>query len=399
MQCICNKEIIQPLGRGRPAVYCSDVCRKRGERARNKHVTKINIENVTKKPDIMFYCGLNEKSWNHHVMQTGKYVCIAPVVGKREETKRTNSVFVDPRKIGYVLQDSGAFCDKLELANGQIVKSERLTFEAALNRQITHAYQYEYFRQISHIASYDLLIDETWKDGERSKIRWSREAATYAVNQTVLAAQYLSKQRKRLRGVFGHTVGLALSAQGVEVEQYVDCAKSIVACMEPGDVFGLGGWCITGMQPDIIMPAFKEIIPEVIAYLASQKVNRVHIWGVIYPEALGILWYLCNQHGIDVSTDSSGPCRHPVTGNWGYASWRKKDYKVAPILASCKAVNPRGEKAPTCTPDTVCRGLERNRHVQLTRDYLANFSTREPDLCTFAPLVKPAYVQDWLFEM
>jgi hypothetical protein len=98
-----------------------------------------------------------------------------------------------------------------------------------------------------------------------------------AVKETVAAASYLAKQRRRLRGVFGHSVGLALSAQGVELAQYLLCAEQIVPLLEPGDLFALGG-------------------------------------------------------------------------------------------------------APVCPPATRCRGLERCRHVTLTRQWLANFRAREPGL-------------------
>src|SRR5437762_1422588 len=53
--CICGTTI------GRTRAYCSDRCR-----------------NVTKH-DILFYCGLNEKHWNHHAVEPGERVCIAPV--------------------------------------------------------------------------------------------------------------------------------------------------------------------------------------------------------------------------------------------------------------------------------------------------------------------------------
>lgn len=337
--------------------------------------------------DIRFYCGLNEHNWNHHPMTPGPYACIAPVYGKTIKTKTINRVTV-PSEVKSVLVDSGAFADRLD---------DRLSFEESMHRQVAHAYQFGYVRQISHVASYDLLIDEKWQDGERSKQRWSKDEAEFAVRETVAAAQYIASQRTRLKEIFGHEVGLALSAQGVEVEQYLRCTKQIVACMEDGDLFGLGGWCITGLLPGIILPSFQDIMDEVIPYLGSQGVKRVHVWGVIFPQALAYLLNLCDQHEIQPSTDSSGPCRYPVLGNWGYGTWRDNTYKTPPILDSCKMIDEHGRKAPTCTPDTKCRGLERCLHVRLTREYLAHLRDRE--LALYNVVGKTRYKQlSWLEE-
>ena len=129
-----------------------------------------------------------------------------------------------------------------------------------------------------------------------------------------------------------------------------------------------------------MLPSFGQIMSELIPYLGAQGVKRVHVWGVIFPEALGFLLWLCDQYGIGLSTDSSGPCRYPLLGQWGYGSWRDKAYKTPPILQSCKAVDARGNKAPLCPSATRCRGLERCLHVMLTRQWLVNFRAREPGL-------------------
>lgn len=346
-----------------------------------------------KQPDILFYCGLNEKTWNHHAMDTGPYVCIAPVTGRSDpgtgKGKRETGVFVDPTKVKHVLLDSGAFSDGIELANGEVVRNNRLSYEYALQRQIAHAYKYHYVELVGGIVSYDLLIDETWQDGERSKIRWSVGAAEYAVQETVKAATFLSSQRERIDRVFGHHVSLVLSAQGVNAEQYIRCAEEIVKLMKPDDIFGLGGWCITGLLRHTMLPAAASILPGVFEVLGKAGVKRVHVFGVILPKLLGFLLYLCRLYGIELSTDSAGPCTEPAkNGNWGYGSWTNPAYKVAPILSSCKALDEHGEKSPTCSSDTVCRGLDRSRHVALTWDYLAHFSEREPDL--IGPLSVPA---------
>jgi hypothetical protein len=234
-----------------------------------------------------------------------------------------------------IIQDSGAFCDSFE---------QRLCVEAALERQIQHAERYGYAKQISHRASYDLLIDEKWEGGIRHKARWSEQDAETAVALTVQAAAYLTRHRYGMNAV--------LSTQGVSAQQYLRCAERIVPLMEEGDIFGLGGFCITGKPPAQMMPVFREVMTLVIPFLGREGVKRVHIWGVCYAKALGELLWMCDQYGIAVSTDSSGPSVKPAMGEWGYAEWR----------------NPFYERVP---PDI--RGLERARHVQATRQWLQAF--------------------------
>lgn len=279
---------------------------------------------------IDFYCGLSERVWNHHPVAPGIHTCIAPVYGSSEKTQRTTSVKIPADTA--VIQDSGAFSDSW---------STRLSFPAALDRQIAHAARYGYADQITHRASYDLLIDEVWTDGNRYKRRWSVGEAETAVKQTVLAAKYIANHRNDLR--------LIQSAQGVDAAQYLRCAEQVIDYIEPGDWFGLGGWCIIGKMPKRMMPVFSETVDVVIPYAAQRGVRHVHIWGVIYPYALGELLWMCDQYGIEVSTDSAGPSRNPAFGQWGYGNWRDNNYKKPSV-------------------DTL--GLDRARHVELTRQWL-----------------------------
>jgi len=297
-------------------------------------------------------------------------------------------VLIDDRKIKHVMIDSCAFSERIELHDGKIVKNERLSFNDALQRQIAHAYEFRYAHLVESLVSYDVLIDEVWQNGERSKERWSVASAEYAVQETVKAARYLASQRRRIDGVFGHHVRLILSAQGVDAEQYTRCAREIVKVLKPDDdIFGLGGFCITGLMRHMMLPAAATILPPVFEVLGKAGVKRVHVFGVIIPALLGFLLRLCDEYGIQLSTDSAGPCVEPArNGNWGYGSWTNPGYKVAPILESCKVLDERGNKAPTCSPETVCRGLDRIRHTALTRDYLANFREREPHLVKMLPV-------------
>lgn len=280
---------------------------------------------------VRFYCGIAERQWNRHPVAPGKYACIAPVYGRSERTKRTTSVTV-PAGVE-IIQDSGAFSDG---------PKSRLSIEAAHERQISHAERYGYRQQITHRASYDLLIDETWQDGKRSKKRWTWQDAQSAVAETIIAAEYAAKHRS--------TPGLILSAQGVTAEQYFDCAVRVMDYIEPKtDVLGLGGWCITGIVKSLL-PAFEDTISLVIPEAARRGIRRVHVWGVIFAEALGKLLWMCDQYGIECSTDSVGPSTRPAFGNWGYADWTDLTYQRPPV---------------------EIRGLERARHVEAVRDWLS----------------------------
>jgi hypothetical protein len=290
---------------------------------------------------VTFYCGIGETSWNRHAVAHGGYACISPVKGRTERTLSENRV---PKTWQgcKVIQDSGAFQDSW---------STRLTFEAALERQIKHAAKYNYAANIEYRVSYDLLIDECWNaDGERSKRRWTVTEAHEAVKVTIAAAEYLAANR--------HDLNLILSAQGVDAKQYMECVIPVISYMDTTrDSLGLGGWCIIGTRPAQMMPVFRDTIRKVIPYAAKQGVQKVHIFGVIYPPALGELLWMCNQHDIAVSTDSTSPANHPFRGQWGYGSWRDNSYQRVPV---------------------DLRGAERARHVQYTRDYL-DYLILEPE--------------------
>jgi hypothetical protein len=286
---------------------------------------------------IQLYTGEGETSWNGYPIDTGGYSCVSPVKGRTERTLAENRV----RKVWgntKVIQDSGAFQDT--------ARPSRLTYEQALARQIAHAIKYNYADNIEYRVSYDLLIDEKVQDGVRVKRRWSVDEAIAAVQETIVAAAYLAEHR--------HDLNLILSVQGVDAAQYLECAKPVISYMDTSrDSLGLGGWCIIGTRPKQMMPVFRDTIRAVIPYAASKGVQRVHIFGVIYPMALGELLWMCNQHGIAVSTDSTSPANHPFRGQWGYGSWRDNRYQRVDVRE---------------------RGKERVRHVLMTREWLANLS-------------------------
>jgi hypothetical protein len=353
---------------------------------------------------IRFYCGVGEKHYNHHPVVTGPYACVAPVSGST--VKKVNSVAV-PEGVA-VIQDSGAFNDACLLLQGQerhvsLMKHCRVSFKEALQRQERHAEHFGYADQIEARASYDVLIDETWTEDAsglrtRCKKRWSETDADLAVEETIAAAAYLHQHRNGLPCI--------LSAQGVSPRQYLHCIEQIMPYVRDGDIVGLGGFCILGLNHSYL-PGFRETMRLVIPFLKREGIRRVHIWGVCFAEPLGELLWLCDhdeegnldpQQRLHLSTDSIGPSTRPVKkdkqtdyGTWGYASWCNNRYPVPPVLDSCKVKDADGNKAPTCSSDTRCRGLERGRHVLQTREWFAHFRTREPRLYR-----APCYQSSWL---
>lgn len=343
--------------------------------------------------DIRFYCGVGEKTFNHHPVFTGPYACISPVCGRggidkqgKQRKQKINGVRVGD-ECREIILDSGAFSD---------TTYHRCDFDEALARQLNHAKRFEYMDKLSHIASYDVLIDEQDRgDGTRVKERWNVDLADFAVEKTVQAAEYLVSKRAYIEDQVGHPVGLVLSAQGVDTAQYIRCAERILPLLNPEkDIFGLGGWCILGMRHKLL-PTFFETMSELLPLLKSYQIKRAHIWGVCFAEALGPLSWLCDhdrrgswdeKHRVELSTDSVGPTTRmlkelsgkPGRAAWGYASWYDSSYPVPRIFDTCKVVGEQERKAPTCAPGTPCRGLERARHVAATREWLADFRRREP---------------------
>lgn len=288
---------------------------------------------------MRFYCGVSEMNWNHHPVTPGPYACVSPKHGRNRATRETTRVQIPPGT--QVIQDSGAFSDG---------PGHRLSFEQALARQITHAERSGYEQQITHRASYDLLINEKRQDGS-----WRENETEDAVETTVRAARFMARQKGNK--------GAILSAQGVTPQQYARCAEQIIPLIEPArDIIGLGGFCLIGIKPKKYLPVFLETISIVLPMIGQAGIKRVHLWGVCYIKALGPFQWLCDQYNIEASTDSAGPVVHPSFGQWGYDYWRDIRYRRAPILTSCKE-----QRHGECRG---CLGLDKIRHVALTRQWL-----------------------------
>lgn len=295
---------------------------------------------------MRFYCGINDETWNKHPTRPGRYACIAPIYGRTEKSRRENRVTVPGDT--EVAQDSGAFSDGPQ---------SRLPIPVALDRQIEHGHAWGYHDQITHRASYDLLIDEKWHNGQRTKRRWSEDEAWAAVDETVRAAEYMATN---------YNGGMILSAQGVTPGQYLECTRRIVPFIRPdADILGLGGWCISGIFPRHMRPVFNATMKLAIPFAAESGVSAVHIWGVSDVTFLGPLLWLCDRHGLKLSTDSSAPQRRPVHGAWGFRGW----YKESPAYNR---------------PPVEVRGVHRAMLVQLFRCRLNTLRQSEfyhhPDL-------------------
>lgn len=201
------------------------------------------------------------------------------------------------------LLDSGAFSDP---------PHRRLSLEAALERQLLYerkaGARWGGPWQARALVSYDVLIDEKWCGPRRVKERWTVAEATWAVEQTVAAARFLASRRAELA-----PRRLVLACQGVDAEQYAECATGVLEAAVPGDWLGLGGFCILGRQPKRWGPTYWETLLRVLPLAAHAGVRHIHIFGVLYLPALAGLLWLADQQGLSVSTDS---CKPLIAATW-----------------------------------------------------------------------------------
>lgn len=248
-----------------------------------------------------------------------------------------------PEEVAQVcgLLDSGAFSDPPE---------KRLVPEAALARQLAWEQRAERFWgrpwQCWALVGYDLLIDEKWTGGQRRKQRWSVQEADQAVRITVDAARFLASRRDALA-----PRRLVLACQGVDAAQYLECCQGVLEHATPVDCIGLGGWCILGQHRSWI-PTFWTAMRKVLPQIASKGIAHVHIFGVLYPPCLAGLLWLCDQHGLSLSTDSSGPVLNVVWKDQRRAgsvcdTW---EANVAWWLDACREMrsNPHYREPPRC---------------------------------------------------
>lgn len=197
------------------------------------------------------------------------------------------------------LLDSGAFTHSW---------ANRLSFEQALDNQL--AWERKFSRrqgfdwQAYALASYDLLIDETWVNSVKIKRRWSIDEAAEAVNITVGAARYLNSQKQYLGERY-----LVLGAQGVNHQQYYRCVSEI---LELGHLercwIGFGGWCVLGLpQFRCWLNEFYLTLNACVPLIASAGVKHIHLYGVLWEPALAPFTWMAHHYGLTCSTDSKQP--------------------------------------------------------------------------------------------
>jgi hypothetical protein len=233
---------------------------------------------------MQYFVSKNHNRLNHRLFSPETVVdkiCLNPKYGV-SLGDRSDSV--------EVLLDSGAFQD--------IKKSERLTYQGALNRQL--AFEDRTGFQSKFLVSYDRIVDESpTVHGERKKRRVNLTTADSYVQQTIDAAKFLADQRDDL-----YPRRLVLSNQGVTPDQYIGCLKETLKFAEPTDVIGLGGFCIIGQIPRFTKDYF-EVLERALPLLRKKGVRRLHIFGVGVFKTLIRTHVQCWRYGVTPSYDTS----------------------------------------------------------------------------------------------
>jgi hypothetical protein len=133
------------------------------------------------------------------------------------------------------------------------------------------------------------------------------------VNETIEAAQYLSNQRERLG-----KRKLILSCQGVSENQYLRCINEVTEVARPGDIIGLGGFCIISQSKEV-EHQYYAIIKKAFPILHELGLNRIHIFGLGLFRTLVQTDIYARMHGIEVSYDTSSPELNATMGRMFFA--------------------------------------------------------------------------------
>jgi queuine/archaeosine tRNA-ribosyltransferase len=201
-----------------------------------------------------------------------------------------NVELVRPADEMKIFLDSGAFQD--------LRNEDRISFEGALSRQLTFEKKVGF--ESSYIVSYDRIVDESPTiQGKRKKRRVGPKTADRYVDETINAAKYLADQREELR-----PRKLVLSNQGVHPKQYIECVKEVLSFAEPGDVLGMGGFCIIGQVPHFAEDFF-EVLESILPLMKKRQVKRLHVFGVGVFKVLIRAQVLCHKHGVIPSYDTA----------------------------------------------------------------------------------------------
>lgn len=188
--------------------------------------------------------------------------------------------------------DSGAFQDVG--AESRITPQEALRRQLDFERTVTPEGRPAYA-----IVSYDRLVDEQNIEGTQIKRRVTEEEGQQYVRETIEAAEYLASMRDALA-----PRKLILSCQGTTTAQYLDCIRRVLAVAIPGDIIGLGGFCIISRSKDAERQ-FYEVIEQGLPMIAEAGITEVHIFGVGMTRALIRAEKQAQHHGIALSYDTS----------------------------------------------------------------------------------------------
>lgn len=223
-----------------------------------------------------------------------------------------------------VRQDSGAFQD---IDNGV-----RLKPEDAIKRQLFQVSRIRFvsgnkeFRP-SATCIYDQMagVDEKIVNGRKVKCRGTEESARIAVRETIKAATAYHNARCVIN------TPIMFACQGINTEQYIDCAKSMSSMFSPDDIFAFGGFCIIGRQKKLI-PLFIETYVKTLNYLREYtSIREVHILGVTVPDLMPFVSDEATKRGMISGVDSSSIEVNSVNGSvfndgkWAYNKYSKSD--------------------------------------------------------------------------
>lgn len=176
------------------------------------------------------------------------------------------------------------------------------------------AAQHQYWKSLgirpAAVVHFDDVVgvDEEMVDGKLVKRRGTRESAALAVENTVQGAFVFSAYRAARRAEGEWMPPIAWACQGVDPEQYEGCLRRLLPLVEFGDWVAMGGFCIIGRLRRYV-PVFLETCRRVFPLIASAGVRRVHVLGVALVSALRDAAVLAAEHGLELSTDCSGPER------------------------------------------------------------------------------------------